>query len=169
MEEPMNTPAKQFALLTSPGFCNAILVLDPTQFVVGSIAVPGPTQSIVVSPDGKRAYVTHFDFFQRPEGLLVIDLASEKVIAEVPLEPGGFHDVAITPDGKHAYVTSGKVVSVVDTATNTVEATVPMDVGFPTWIAITPNGKQACVGNVEFPLPWEGKKSSLQFRSPRMR
>jgi DNA-binding beta-propeller fold protein YncE len=94
----MNRDAKQFALLTSPGFCNAIVVLDPTQFVVGSIAVPGPTQSIVVSPDGKRAYVTHFDFFQRPEGLLVIDLASEKVIAEVPLEPGGFHDVAITPD-----------------------------------------------------------------------
>jgi YVTN family beta-propeller protein len=143
---------KQFALLTSPGFCNAILVLDPTQFVVGSIAVPGPTESIVVSPDGKRAYVTHFDFFQRPGGLLVIDLASEKVIAEVPLAAGGF-DVAITPDGKHAYVTGGRVVSVVDTSTNTVEVTVPMDVGFPTWIAITPNGKQAYVGNQDNSAP----------------
>ena len=143
---------KQFALLTAPGFCNAILVLDPTQFVVGSIAVPGPTQSIAVSPDGKRAYVTHFEFFQRPGGLLVIDLATEKVIAEVPLEARGF-DLAITPDGKHAYVTGGKVVSVVDTSTNTVEARVPMDVGFPTWIAITPNGKQAYVGNIDTPAP----------------
>jgi YVTN family beta-propeller protein len=155
----MNTHAKQLALCTSPGFCNAILVLHPTQSVVGTIAVPGPTESIVVSPDGKRAYVTHFDFFRRrPEGLLVIDLASEKVIALVPLEPGGFHDVAITPDGKHAYVTSGKVVSVVDTATNTVEATVPMDVGIPTWIAITPNGKQACVGNLDTSAPFGGEQ-----------
>jgi YVTN family beta-propeller protein len=152
----MNTHAKQFALLTAPGFCNVILVLDPNpegQFVVGSIAVPGPTESIVVSPDGERAYVTHFEFLPRPGGLLVIDLASQKVIAEVPLERGGFHDLAISPDGKHAYVTSGKVVSVVDTSTNTVEATVPIDVGFPTWIAITPNGKQAYVGNVDFSAP----------------
>ena len=148
----MNNHANQFALLTAPGFCNVVLVLDPNptgQFVVGSIAVPGPTESIVVSPDGKRAYVTHFEFLPRPGGLLVIDLASQKVIAEVPMEPNGFNDLAITPDGNHAYVTNGKVVSVVDTSTNTVEARVPMDVGFPTWIAITPNGKQAYVGNVD--------------------
>jgi YVTN family beta-propeller protein len=145
----MNTQTKQFALLTAPGFCNVILVLDPNpgQFVVGSIAVPGPTESIVVSPDGKRAYVTHFEVLPRPGGLLVIDLASQKVIAEVPLESGGF-DLAITPDGKHAYVASGKAVAIINTSTNTVEATVPID-GFSTWIALTPNGMQAYVGGVD--------------------
>jgi YVTN family beta-propeller protein len=145
----------KFALLTAPGFCNAIAVVDLTDhFVVRTIVVPGPTESIVVSPDGKRAYVTHFEFNQSPGGLLVIDLASEKVIAEVPLDSGGF-EVAITPDGKHAYVTGGKVVSIVDTSTNTVEARVPMDVGGPTWVAITPNGKQAYVGNVDLSAPPE--------------
>jgi YVTN family beta-propeller protein len=168
---------KQFALLTAPGFCNVILMLNPTQFVVGSIAVPGPTESIVVSPDGKRAYVTHFEFLRRPGGLLVIDLASQKVIAEVPLEAGGF-DLAITPDGKHAYVTGGNVVSIINTSTNSVEATVPMD-GFPTWIAITPDGKQAYVGSVNPPAEQEElpisvidttlKKVVPKFQLPRMR
>ena len=77
-----------------------------------------------------------------PNAVLVIDTATNSVIATVPVgvAPSG---VAFTPDGARAYVTNdsdSNSVSVIDTASNTVIATVEVGTR-PVGVAITPSRK----------------------------
>jgi DNA-binding beta-propeller fold protein YncE len=67
---------------------STVTVLDPrTKARLGSVVVPGGPKVIAVSPDGRRAYLSH------PErgALTMVDLGSMTVLRTVPL-PG-------TPDG----------------------------------------------------------------------
>jgi YVTN family beta-propeller protein len=95
---------------------------------------------IAVAPDGKHVYLT-----DPACGVLVIDTATNSVMAKVPVG-GRPYGVAVTPDGKYAYVANSgdNTVSVIDTAANNVVATVPVAAG-ARWIAITPDGKNAYV------------------------
>ncbi|MER5494120.1 hypothetical protein ACWD6I_15005 [Streptomyces sp. NPDC002454] len=90
-------------------------------------------QSVAVSPDGRRAYVSTMSR-GRGSGLAVIDTQSGAVTADLLLS-GGYRaaaaDVAVSPDGSRVYVLYGvghgspvSLLGVVDTATNTLVASV---------------------------------------------
>jgi len=104
-------------------------------------------KAIVITPDGKYAYVNNLGPVSTSLGSVsVIDIATNSVILTPGLE-SGFNNpqaIAITPDGAHVYVacaSSGSVV-VVDTASNTIETNIT-GFGYTTDIAITPDGQYA--------------------------
>lgn len=114
---------------------------------------PSATGGIAVDPVRARIYVTavdcHLDPYIYPGTVSVIDVASAKVIANVPvgLYPAG---AAANPDGTRVYITNfmGMSVSVIDTTTNTVTGP-PIDLQnrYPIGIALNPTGTRAYVAN----------------------
>ncbi|WP_421825732.1 putative Ig domain-containing protein [Larkinella sp.] len=108
---------------------STVQVIDvATNKVTATIPVEGsPNGGIVMSPDGKRVYVT----MQNPENpsypysVAVIDVATQKVITTIPVN-GGAAAICITPDGTRLYTStiSTNKVTVINTATNTVSATI---------------------------------------------
>lgn len=100
--------------------------------------------SIVVSPEGRRAYVSRSMFSSYVD---VINLGTFERSATITVgrSPQG---LAISPDGTSLYVANngGGTVSVVDTATNRVKNTIP--VGYnPRNIAVSPDGSLLYVTN----------------------
>jgi YVTN family beta-propeller protein len=106
---------------------------------------------IVISPDGKRAFVPA----RNTDNLFVIDLTSNQIIAVIDLYPQARHPlgpaperVAITPDGSRLLVTNANddSLTVIDTATNTVVKTLRAGQQ-PSYAAISPDGSLAYVPN----------------------
>lgn len=81
---------------------------------------------------------------------MVIDLATNAVVATIQLPEGGGGDLAIAPDGKHAYATWGSfpgAVSVINLENLTLDGP-PIGVGnSPRGIAVTADGAYAYVAN----------------------
>jgi YVTN family beta-propeller protein len=146
--------------VTSP-FSNTVTVFDiisgePAPLPLRSIGVgAGNTRptDVAVSPDGRSVYVTYVN----PDGLSVIDTASNKVTGDwVPLS-GRPVGVAVSPDGRHLYVArfDTRTVSEIDTATRTVTDTVDLgsigsgtDDGKPVDIAVSPDGRHVYVPRI---------------------
>src|SRR3989442_10814427 len=131
---------------------NSIRVINTlTKMVVAVIPVQWSPFGVAITPNGAFAYVTNTgmicDFcpVSQPPSVSVIDTASYKVVATIPVGqyPAG---VAITPNGAFAYVANfdSNNVSVIDTATNAVVATVPVGIG-PLGVAVAPSGAFAYV------------------------
>jgi len=101
----------------------------------------GNPQALVITPDGKRVYVTAGSGY-----VSVIDTATNTVVGDpIPAGSGHSQAMAITPDGKHIYVTNGSLqgtntVSVIDTSTNTVVGNLIPVGDFPGGVAIPPAG-----------------------------
>jgi YVTN family beta-propeller protein len=122
-----------------------------TDMAVAVIPVQFSPLGVAITPNGAFAYVTNTGavcdlcFFSQPPSVSVIDTATYKVVATIPVGqyPAG---VAITPNGAFAYVANfnSNSVSVIDTSTNTVAATVPVGIN-PLGVAVTPNGAFAYV------------------------
>lgn len=113
---------------------------------LGEIAVGNEPNGVVLSPDGKFAYVANT--IDGTVSVLQVDVSKQPVATvistlEVGTEPYG---IAITPNGAKIYVTNSRSnsVSVIDTATNTVAKTItnigPSVGAEPRGIAITNNG-----------------------------
>lgn len=113
---------------------------------LGEIAVGTEPNGVVLSPDGKFAYVANT--VDGTVSVLQIDTSKQPVASvietlAVGIEPYG---IAITPNGSKVYVTNARSnsVSVIDTATNTVAKTIanigPGVGAEPRGIAITNNG-----------------------------
>ncbi|WP_051580825.1 serine/threonine-protein kinase [Pseudonocardia acaciae] len=123
---------------TSPASAPAIPAAKPAPAVKASVPVPALGPSIptaatpdfaAVAPDGRFAYVLNRD----PQLISVLDTASNRVTATIPVPAGPPRFVAFAPDGARAYVTiyderdTVNLLAVVDTATNRVLANVPVD------------------------------------------
>ncbi|MGH3937644.1 MAG: YncE family protein [Pseudonocardiaceae bacterium] len=133
-----NLPASNgSALTTAP----TTVPVPPT--VTAILPVGSYPRGVVVSPDGRRAYVTN----NGSGSVSVIDTASTAVVATLPVgdNPGA---VAVSPDGGRAYVTnfSSGSVSVIDTASTTVTATLTVGDG-PGAVAVSLDGRRAYVTN----------------------
>jgi YVTN family beta-propeller protein len=113
---------------------------------LGEIPVGTEPNGVVLSPDGKFAYVANT--VDGTVSVLQVDASKQPVASviatlEVGVEPYG---IAITPNGSKIYVTNSRSnsVSVIDTATNTVAKTItnigPAVGAEPRGIAITNNG-----------------------------
>lgn len=116
---------------------------------LGEIAVGQEPNGVVVSPDGKVAYVANT--IDGTVSVLSVDQTKQPVATvietlDVGTEPYG---IALTPNGQKAYVTNARSnsVSVIDTATNTVITTItnigPSVGAEPRGIAITNNGNDS--------------------------
>jgi YVTN family beta-propeller protein len=121
----------------------------PTPTVAGAFRVNGGPQAGAVTPDGKSAYVTSTS----TNSISVVDLASNAVVASIPISAGPPEYVAFTNDGRFAYVSVydpirqiGNVIVVVDTASRTVTGSIPAE-KYPYAMSLTPNGRQLYVPN----------------------
>ena len=145
---PRALQAEPFAYVTNLGAASVSVVdTGPSPpIVTATISVAGFPRGVAITPDGSRAYISHFSFQNR---VTVIDTLTNTVTATVMVgsSPIG---VAVSPDGTRAYVAnfSSDSISIIDTGTNSVAKTVP--VGFsPFGVAITPDGGRAYVSNLD--------------------
>lgn len=111
---------------------------------------PSYPQDVVVTPDGKLAYVT-----DGVTSVWVVDTKTNSVVAVVPAG-GAPGKLAISPDGKSVYVTTTLCatlpcvasVAVIDTTSNTLTSTIPVGKGPGaglSGITVTPDGKSIYV------------------------
>ena len=105
--------------------------------VVAKVPVGMHPAHVVVSPDGRFAYVTNGG----DNTVSVIDTAAQRLVATIPV--GQFpHGLRISPDGKQAYVANlkGGTISVIDTASQKEIAQIPAGKG-PARVGFTPDGR----------------------------
>jgi YVTN family beta-propeller protein len=122
-------------------------------------SVPNPTVSttvqigdtpgfVVVSPDGRQAMIAGQD-----AGVItVLDTATNKVTATIPVDAGPPQYLSYSPDGSKVYVSIWNqartiaAVGVLDTATETIDTTIPVRTR-PYLSAVTPDGTRLYVPN----------------------
>lgn len=127
-----------------------IFVLDTdTEEIVASIPAGvrrGSLADVVVTPDGKRAFLTGASGF-----VSVVDLVSKDLMSAIELTTGRLLNstgIAVTPDGQHLYVASEEgIVTVLDANTGSMESTIAVgnESDKQRGIAITPDGARAYV------------------------
>lgn len=120
----------------------AVWAIDTARDAVVAKVPVGPHPAhVVLSPDGRVAYVTNGG-----DGTLsVVDVAAQHTVATVPV--GNYpHGARFSPDGRQAYVANLKsgTVSVIDTADHKEVATIAAGKG-PAQVGFTPDGRHAFV------------------------
>lgn len=117
----------------------ATISFNPLQFSLD--------QQIVASPDGSTVYGLFEGNAEVPSQILVINAATNTIVANIPSVGVAPLGLAISPDGAHIYVADQLgAVFIVDTATNTVEAnSIPVS-GAPSTVIVTPDGTRVYVG-----------------------
>jgi uncharacterized protein (TIGR03437 family) len=137
------TDAQGRAYTANFGSNNLSVIDTSSNTVVATVPLGNQPNSVALTPDGTRAYVTNGG-----GDVWVISTSTNAVLAKVVV--GGYPSgIAITPDGTRAYVTkdNANAVAVIDTSSNTVIAT--MNAGTaPGGVAIAPDGKHAYVASV---------------------
>lgn len=124
------------------GVAGAVWVIDAaTDVVLAKVAVGLHPAHVVLTPDGRFAYVTNGG----DNTLSVIDASTQRRVSTIAV--GKFpHGIRISPDGKQAYVANlkGGTVSVVDTASQKEVTQIPVGKG-PAQVGFTPDGRLAFV------------------------
>lgn len=124
------------------GGAGAVWVMDATtNAVLAKVPVGLHPAHVVLTPDGRFAYVTNGG----DNTLSVIDASTQRPVATIAV--GKFpHGIRVSPDGKQAYVANlkGGTVSVVDTASQKEVTQIPVGKG-PAQVGFTPNGRLAFV------------------------
>jgi YVTN family beta-propeller protein len=122
---------------------NAVAVVDTaSDRVISTIPVPPGPHGLVVTPDGRKVYVSS----DGASTVSVIDTASDRVVRSIEVGANP-HGLAMSRDGRRVLV-SGFGTSqalIVDTATDRVIARVP--VPQPHNAAISPDGRVAWVAS----------------------
>lgn len=120
----------------------AVWVIDTdSDAVIAKIPVGLHPAHVVMTPDGRFAYVTNGG----DNTVSVIDTSAQRVVATIQV--GKFpHGIRVSPDGKQAYVANLKsgTVSVVDIASQKETAQIPVGKG-PAQVGLTENGRLAFV------------------------
>ncbi|MEU8778414.1 cytochrome D1 domain-containing protein [Streptomyces sp. NPDC048606] len=127
----------------------AVSAIDAlTNTVVAEIPTGnGTPESVAVSPDDRRAYVT-VEGNGAANRVVAIDTATDAVVGTletgVDTLPNG---LAVSPDGKRVYVAyrGAGVVAVIDSATMTPVTTVDVGPSAPRKVAISPSGARVYV------------------------
>lgn len=109
--------------------------------VIGRIPVPKGPHGLVMTPDGRKAYVSS----DGDRTVSVIDAATDRVTATLDVEPNP-HGLAISPDGRRILVRAwgSDEALVIDTATDRI--TVRVSVPRPHDGTLSVDGRTAWVG-----------------------
>ncbi|WP_433503806.1 Hsp70 family protein [Pseudonocardia halophobica] len=141
------SPARENPLGPAP-VAPSIATSVPIPALGATIPVGRTPGFIALSPNGRLAYIAN-----RNAGVLtVMDTASDKVIAVVPVEAGPPQYLAFAPDGERVYVSifndqrTINLVGVLDTSTNAITSTIPVGVR-PFALAVSPDGSKLYVPN----------------------
>ena len=125
--------------MAKPG---AVWAIDTSSnAIVAKVPVGMHPAHVVVSPDGRFAYVTNGG----DNTVSVIDTTAQRLVVTIPV--GQFpHGLRFTPDGKRIYVANlkGGTVSVIDTASQKEVGQIPAGKG-PAQVGFTPDGLLAFV------------------------
>ena len=119
----------------------AWVVDTATDHVVAKVAVGKHPAHVVLSPDGRFAYVTNGG----DDTVSVVDASTRTTIATIPV--GAYpHGIRVSPDGREAYVANlkGGAVSVIDTEARKEVAKITVGKG-PAQVGFTPDGRTAFV------------------------
>lgn len=134
-------------LYTANIFSNSISAIEPANgpggWSVEQIGVANGPEAIDVSPDGTRVWTGH-----RPTGgISVIDTATKKVVANVPVSTFVFR-IRFTPDGRYALATEPEAhqLLVFDASSRELVKKVPIE-GAPVTVAVDASSKRAYVAS----------------------
>lgn len=125
--------------LSSPG---EVWAIDTeTDSVVARVPVGLHPAHVVLTPDGRHAYVTNGG----DDTVSVVDTTARRVVATIPVDKYP-HGIRISPDGTQAYVANlkGGTVSVIDTASRKESGRIRVGKG-PAQVGFTPDGRLAFV------------------------
>ncbi len=137
--EHKGMPKREHEAMGNPGEVWAIDTATDT--VVATVRVGLHPAHVVLTPDGRFAYVTNGG----ENTVSVVDTEARRVAATIPV--GAYpHGIRISPDGKEAYVANlkGATVSVIDTEARREVAKIPAGKG-PAQVGFTPDGRLAFV------------------------
>jgi YVTN family beta-propeller protein len=113
--------------------------------VIATAPFPNNANSVAVTPDGRRLYVSNRDVGQ----VTVFDTSTNAPLANIVAGNGNDNlGLAVSPDGKLVYVTnqaSGTVTGI-STATNTATQVIPTGLQ-PIWVTFSHDGSRAYVSN----------------------
>ena len=110
--------------------------------VLGSVPVGRTPGYAAVSPDGRLAYVTNRD----SRVVTIVDTATGRVSATIPVPQGPPRFLALAPDGRTAYLSiyddrdTVNLVAVLDTVDHRIVRTLPVDKR-PFALALSPDGR----------------------------
>lgn len=141
----VGTPAPQAMAESGHGAmpgAGAVWAIDTvTDLVVAKVPVGRHPAHVVVTPDGRQAYVSNGG----DNTVSVVDLFAQLVIETIAVGASP-HGLRLSPDGKQAWVANlkGGTVSVLDTQTRKQIARVAVGKG-PAQVAFTPDGRLAFV------------------------
>jgi DNA-binding beta-propeller fold protein YncE len=109
----------------APGPSPALSEVNLTSGAVRTIApLPDGSSSVVVTPDGSRAYATSQAMSGLGQPLKIIDTATGRT-SDVP-DAGGTLDIALGPDGHTVYAIGYSAALVIDAASGTITRRVPI-------------------------------------------
>ena len=127
-----------------------LVVINPSsENVLYEIQLAGSTafpQDVAITPDGRFAYVSLFDFSGGTGGVWVVNLKTRSTVTVINTGDPLVHGIGITPDGEFVFATNfaagSNSVSVIDTDTNTIIDTIPSGPQ-PNEVAVTLDGEGA--------------------------
>ena len=125
-----------------------VSVIDlKSQKLVSRIPVPGGTQGVAVSPDGKRVVIMSM----KEAVALLVDPATDKVVERIPLkdQKTGAYKAYFSPDGRRLLTmnSASTAINILDAANLTGPQTVVAVGKDPMGIAFSADGKTALVAN----------------------
>jgi YVTN family beta-propeller protein len=122
---------------------NAIAVLDTdTNRVQGTIPVPQGPHGIVITPDGRKVYVSS----DGASTVSVIDTQTDKIVRSIEVGTNP-HGLAIAPDGRQVLVGGFGTNQVLLIDTNTDQIVGRLPVPMPHNSVLSPDGHMAYVGS----------------------
>src|SRR5947208_6861576 len=122
---------------------NALAVLDTdTHRLQGTIPVPQGPHGMVMTPDGRKVYVSS----DGASTVSVIDTQTDKIVRSIEVGPNP-HGLAIAPDGRQVLVGAFGThqVLLLDTSTDQIVQRLP--VPMPHNSVLSPDGHMAYVGS----------------------
>lgn len=129
-----------------PDITNGVVhvVSTATNTVVATISAFPFAATVIITPDGTRAYVLGLG-----QVMEAIDTASNTVIAIIPVPSAEAIGLAVSPTGTFVYAVGGEFpeVSVIATSTNTVASTIPLPADSSYAMVLSPDGSTGYVTN----------------------
>jgi YVTN family beta-propeller protein len=122
---------------------NAVAVIDTTTHrVLRTITVPKGPHGLVMTPDGRKVYVSS----DGASTVSVIDTITDQVVSSIEVGPNP-HGLAISPDGRKLLVMAfgANQASVIDTTSDNILGQIPVPLAHNG--AISSDGRMAYVGS----------------------
>src|SRR2546425_450201 len=117
---------------------DAVAVIDTAQNkVLSTISVPKGPHGLVITPDGRKVYVSS----DGAATVSVIDTAADRVGVSIDVGANP-HGLALSGDGSRGLVSGWGSIQVLDTATNQIVAQIPVGAS-PHYAPFTPDGRWA--------------------------